>query len=107
MHVLLVAYDIHTRDDSKKESEAADARRDAVKAFIERYSHRRLSESAYAVEVPEPALTFTEEVLRMIRKGDEVYIIPLVPFPHPSPPFFGDGPESVQTWLEQRLLPRV
>lgn len=105
MPLLLVAYEIHPHEESEKAVKAAADRRKAVKDWIERHDHRKLSESSYAVELPERVnvMGFADEALKMTFGKDELYLIPLAPLPAPLPPLFDRSPEAVGKWLRQRL----
>lgn len=105
MPIVLVAYEIHPHEDTEKAKKLAADRRGEIEGFIEQHQAHKLSESAYALDVPEPVMVFANEVLGLTREGDELYVIPLAALPPPSPSFFARAPEASETWLRLRLRP--
>jgi len=90
MAVLLVTYDL------RKPGQDYD---DLYKA-IKSYPWARLSESSYAVDTTEPPDTLFRELRNHMDSNDQLYIINL------TRPYSGFGPQDVNNWLEQHLLPR-
>jgi hypothetical protein len=105
--LVLVAYDINIPDSTPKpkvkwESEWAQDRREKIENVIRRYPNRQLSESAYAVQVPDPILLFVQELFHLVAKQDSIYVTPL-PGPVYAP---SSQPADVQTWFEHLPLVR-
>jgi hypothetical protein len=99
MPLLLVAYDIHPANASQSEKKKAATRREQIRDRItERYpEHRRLSESAYAIDTHERPSRVSRRVFLLVEEQDEYHVIPLRA---PSESF---GSARTAEWLQARL----
>lgn len=87
MAVVLIAYDLMNPGQNYID----------IKRFISMYPHIKLSESAYAVETDDSPKNIFSRLKQYLEKNDILYIITL------TPPFDGQGKESSNRWLQQRL----
>lgn len=87
MSALLVTYDLNTPGQDYTD----------LLGTIKSYSWARLSESSYAIATDKQPQTIYNELFAHMDNNDQLYVVTL------NKPFFGYGPEKVNTWLEDNL----
>lgn len=87
MSTLLITYDLNK----------AGQNYNGFHAVIKKYTWARLSESSYAIQTPETPQAIYSKLNPYMDKNDNVYVVTL------ERPYFGQGPQDVNNWLNQRL----
>lgn len=90
MSVLLVTYDLNREAGSKVDYAKFYKVRDT-------YDYVRLSESSYAFNTTESAVTVKQKVKEAFDPNDYIFIIPL------KQPYAGYGPKTTVEWLDKNL----
>jgi CRISPR/Cas system-associated endoribonuclease Cas2 len=86
MAVLVVTYDLNK-----------EVKRPKIVAEVNKTDWARLSESSYAIDTTETPEEVYDRFKYLLDGNDNLYVITL------KRPYFGQGPQDVNSWLEQRL----
>lgn len=101
--VLIVVYDIRSRDVPKEESEAeverTKVRRDEFRTKLLRThkEHAELSESAYAIETFAAPVAVATALFSAVEEQDVYHVLTV------KRPWHGSAPPTAKAWLEKRL----